>query len=242
MVRVPFAFAITAVAAMVASILFYAFPATHAGTNPEPNGIASAATVNVTSSPPGPKEAKAAGAVARRDWAALSPSQQDVLAPLASEWEKMGPAKRKQWLKTANRFPSMTAAARQRAQKRMYEWVKLSPQQRHHARQAYVRAKTLNREEKSALWQDYQQLSENEKLRLGASRADKNPVATLAPPQSGVIPVPPIQSVRAQIMERSLRPQAANTGFDNATEILCRENGERPDTPSEHAEPFHPAS
>ena len=41
-------------------------------------------------------------------WEELKPQQKEALAPLAQEWNGMGPAKKKKWLGIAKRYPHMT--------------------------------------------------------------------------------------------------------------------------------------
>ena len=41
-------------------------------------------------------------------WSELKPAQKQVLAPLASEWEKMDATRRKNWVAIADRYPKMT--------------------------------------------------------------------------------------------------------------------------------------
>ncbi len=103
-------------------------------------------------------------------WESLAPAQQQVLAPLAGEWDKLDPASRKRWLGVAKRYPTMTAIGQKRVQTRMKKWAALTPQQREEARAKYKRMKRkrgstdLKRE-----WQRYQALPATEREALAAA-------------------------------------------------------------------------
>ncbi len=99
-------------------------------------------------------------------WAQLNAQQKDVLAPLSGEWDKLEPARKRKWLGIAKGYPGMSAAERQRAQARMHEWVKLSPQQRREARENYRRLGKLPPEKRLVLsekWAEYQALPPEER-------------------------------------------------------------------------------
>ncbi len=120
-------------------------------------------------------------------WSELTPAQQIALAPLEVEWSKIDTFRKKKWLQISSRFSSMKPDEQQRLQEKMRVWAKLSPDQRRHAREVYSRTKNLDAEQKSAEWQQYQQLPETEKKRLAKDIAAKKHVANL--PTSPVSPV-----------------------------------------------------
>lgn len=112
-------------------------------------------------------------------WSELSPAQQQVLAPLASEWDKMDSVRRRKWLGIAQRYPKMKPQEQQRLQQRMTDWVKLSPEERRAARERYQKLKKLppdKRKQVRKQWEEYQQ-----------SLAPPPPVET---PEPAVEPVP----------------------------------------------------
>lgn len=176
------------------------------------------ATTSATGIQPGAKpgtapSATAAQPMAKPLWAELTPAQQQALAPLASEWDKLDAFRKNKWLAIGNRFASMKPDEQQRVQERMRDWVKLTPEQRRLARQSYARAKKLDPDQKSAKWEQYQQLSDEEKKKLAADAASKKNVATLPPPaaqgkQSKTIP--PIKAAPKPVLEKSVTPQAAS--------------------------------
>ncbi len=103
-------------------------------------------------------------------WAALNGAQRSALAPLQRDWEKIGSSHREKWLEVASRFPSMTAAERQRVQERMGEWARLSPAERTQARLQFKEARQISPDDRQAKWDAYQALPEEQRREL-AERA-----------------------------------------------------------------------
>ena len=143
-------------------------------------------------------------------WKELPPMQQQALAPLASEWDKLDAPHKAKWIEIGRKFPKMGTEEKDRIQERMRAWVALTPDQRRVARESYARTKKLNTDQKSAQWQQYQQLPEEQKEKLAAEAAKKLKVATLPPTQSKPKTVPPIKSVQKPLLLQSLSPPAAN--------------------------------
>lgn len=146
-------------------------------------------------------------------WTELTPAQQQALAPLASEWNQLDAFRKNKWLAIGNKFAGMKPDEQQRVQERMRDWVALTPEQRRVARESYARAKKLNPDQKSAHWEQYQQLPEEQKKKLAAGAAAKKPVATLPPPASqgrNSKTIPPIKSAPKPVLERSVTPHAAS--------------------------------
>lgn len=125
-------------------------------------------------------------AEAKPFWAELTPAQQLALAPLQSEWSKIDSFRKKKWLQISSRFNNMKPDEQQRLQENMRAWAKLSPEERRHAREVYSRTKTLDAEQKSAQWQQYQQLPDTEKKQLATDIPAKKNVANL--PKTGSVP------------------------------------------------------
>lgn len=125
-------------------------------------------------------------------WSELNAEQQRVLAPLASEWNKMDGFKRKKWLGIAQRYKSLSADEQARIQRRMTDWAKLTPDERKRARDKYKslqKAPPERKEEVKLKWEEYKELPESEKVRLKAE-AGKNPTARPAPSKPAVAPQP----------------------------------------------------
>ena len=119
-------------------------------------------------------------------WHTLTPRQQNVLHPLRPEWNNLSDLNRSKWLKIAERYPKLKKDQQERLQERMRDWVALTPQQRRIARENYQISKQLPPEKRAEAWQDYQQLSDEQKRKLAAaSRATKPATAVSALPSTG---------------------------------------------------------
>ncbi|EON13534.1 DUF3106 domain-containing protein [Pandoraea sp. SD6-2] len=117
-------------------------------------------------------------------WSKLTPSQQEALAPLAQDWNRMNERQRDKWIEIAKRFHTLSPEGRKRLHDRMADWVRLTPEQRKLARESYQNAKTLPPERKAQVWQQYQQLTEEQKKRLAADdkKQANHPNVVSAPP------------------------------------------------------------
>ncbi len=104
------------------------------------------------------------------NWSELTIVQQRILAPLAPEWNDMPELARKKWLQIAQAYPKYTPAQQQRLQTRMADWVKLTPEQRHRARENFQTTKSVPLQKKSEAWQSYQKLTDEQKKALGRRR------------------------------------------------------------------------
>jgi hypothetical protein len=119
--------------------------------------------------------------------------------------------RKNKWLAIGNKFAKMKPEEQQRLHDRMREWVTLTPEQRRIARESYTRAKKLAPDQKSARWQQYQQLPEEQKKKLAADAAARKHVPTVLPPNQGKHrkTLPPIKSSPKRVLENSVTPQAA---------------------------------
>lgn len=156
-----------------------------------------------------PAKAAAKKPESKPNWNELTPAQQHALAPLAGEWNKMESARKEKWLVIGNKFASMTPEQQSRLQERMREWIKLTPTQRRAIRESYARAKKLDAEKKSAQWQQYQQLSDEQKKKLAESKPPKHvaSIPTARAKASAKAPLPP---------EALEQPLSANPGVPAA--------------------------
>lgn len=179
-------------------------PTASTATPPLPSPAPAAATKATPATPP---------LAVKPLWADLTPAQQQALAPLASEWDRLDAFRKNKWLAIGNKFAGMKPDEQQRVQERMRDWVALTPEQRRVARESYARAKKLNPDQKSAHWEQYQQLPEEQKKKLAEGAAAKKPVANLPPPASqgkNSKTIPPIKSAPKPVLERSVTPHAAS--------------------------------
>ena len=74
---------------------------------------------------------------ATKPWSALTPMQQEALAPIAQQWDAMPDKQQKRLLATTKRYPQLTPAQKQLFLARLTEWSKLTPEQRNRAREKY---------------------------------------------------------------------------------------------------------
>ena len=147
----------------------------------------------------------AKGSSSEPSWKDLPTTQQQALAPLKPEWEKLDNRHKTKWLEIGRKFASMSPNERARIQERMQAWVALTPDQRRVARESYVRTKKLNNDQKSAQWEQYKNLPEEQKKKL-AAEASKNKVATPPSATSKAKIVQPIKSTPVPILQRSVTP------------------------------------
>jgi hypothetical protein len=132
-------------------------------------------------------------------WSELTPLQQQILAPLASNWNTgMSEAQKRKWLEISRNYSALSPKGQATLNSRMKEWIALSPQQRAQARLNFGKTKELSRqltpEEKKAQWETYQALSPEEKQKLAARASPKpNGAATaikpVAPQKLVTVPV-----------------------------------------------------
>jgi hypothetical protein len=141
---------------------------------------------------PTPAVKAAPATVAKPAWKELSLPQQVALDPLKAEWDHMEAPRKQKWLEIANRYASMKVDEQQRVQERMRAWLKLTPEERRVARENYTLSKKIGKDQKSAQWEQYQQLPEEEKRKLAADAASKKQITNL-PPKSQPKAVAPIK-------------------------------------------------
>ena len=114
-------------------------------------------------------------------WDGLKPSQQQILAPLESDWDYMLPDSRKKWIQVANIYPKMSPQDQERLQSRMTSWSNLSQKERRIARENYLSSLKFPAEKKAEAWSAYQKLSDEQKKKLAETEAKKKPTAANAP-------------------------------------------------------------
>ncbi|WP_370624547.1 DUF3106 domain-containing protein [Polynucleobacter sp. JS-Polo-80-F4] len=114
-------------------------------------------------------------------WEGLKPTQQQILAPLESDWDYMLPDSRKKWIQVANIYPKMSSQDQERLQSRMASWSNLSQKDRRIARENYLTSLKFPAEKKAEAWYAYQKLSDEQKKKLAESEVKKKPTAANAP-------------------------------------------------------------
>jgi len=129
-----------------------------------------------------PHDGHAVGATppSTENWKNLSPAQKQALAPLAADWDSMPSDRQKKWLVFSEKFQKMKPEDQQRAQQKMAAWVQLTPEQRLAARENYIRSNKLEPDQRAQKWQEYQQLSDQQKAAL-ANHPEKKKLITNLP-------------------------------------------------------------
>lgn len=112
-----------------------------------------------------------------QNWASLSASQKEALAPLSKEWDQLDGARKGKWLEIAARYPTLPPEHQQRLRDRMAEWTRMSPAERQRARIGYQHAGELRTQEQDAKlrekWDAYQALPPEKRQRLVERAAEK---------------------------------------------------------------------
>ena len=149
-------------------------------------------------------------------WLELTADQRKVLAPLSGEWDRLASWRRQKWLGIAQRYPALGAEERARVQRRMVDWVKLSPDERKIAREKYKNLQKAPQEHKETFkqkWNEYKQLPEEEKQRLKEAAAKAKPLpkpgAMVAPNPALVAPPPAAPPPAVETPPTTAQPTAA---------------------------------
>jgi hypothetical protein len=130
----------------------------------------------------------------------LTPTQRELLAPLAKDWDKLGPNQRSKWLNATPRLAALSPTALARLHERMRDWAHLTPGERVDARIGFQLAKQVDAEERQAKWEAYQalppekrqELAEKAVARRLAKATKPAPKAPLpAGPKSNLVPAAP---------------------------------------------------
>ncbi|PIY06266.1 MAG: hypothetical protein COZ19_01485 [Gallionellaceae bacterium CG_4_10_14_3_um_filter_60_1069] len=87
------------------------------------------------------------------NWANLPPAQQQLLAPLASVWDKLETAEQKSFIGVARAYPQLPAEKQQRLREQISAWAALTPAQRHRAREKFTAFSKVPAEKREAVKQ-----------------------------------------------------------------------------------------
>lgn len=145
--------------------------------------------------PAAPQPVVAPIAMEKPLWKDLSAAQQRALDPLKGEWDKLEGLRKQKWLEIANRYNGMKPDEQMRVQERMRDWVRLTPEQRRMVRENFARSQKVapSPGQKSAQWEQYQQLPEEQKKQLADKAPKKQVVNPPTPSQSKIQTVPPVK-------------------------------------------------
>jgi len=144
---------------------------------------------------------------AGNSWDSLNAGQKQALGPLQQDWNTLTPDRKKKWLVFADKFQKMKPEDQQRAQQKMETWVKLTPEQRLAARENYIRSNKLEPDQRAQKWEEYQQLSDEQKAKL-ASHEKKKLVTNLPTPAES-------KEKKLQPLKTPIKPQSAPASLPN---------------------------
>lgn len=113
-------------------------------------------------------------------WSELTPTQRDVLRPLAKSWDTLSELHRRKWIALTPTYAGLSAENREKMQARMVEWAALSPREREVARLNFVETKKVAPSDRAAGWEAYQALSPEERQKLASQAAPKPAGAAVA--------------------------------------------------------------
>jgi Protein of unknown function (DUF3106) len=121
-----------------------------------------------------------AAALDTAEWTNLTPSQRDVLAPLAAQWPSMEGSSRDKWIELANSYPHLSPAAQARIRSRMIQWAQVPAQQRGEARLRFQSSRQMSPQERQERWAAYQALTPEQRQDLTRQALRKQKPVVLA--------------------------------------------------------------
>lgn len=132
-------------------------------------------------------------------WAALTPKQQALLAPLERDWAGISDAQRSKWLSATPTLATMSGEEIKRVHDRIRDWTAMSPADRLNARIGFQVARQLTAEQRQARWEAYQALPAEERQALAdkalarrqAQTAARPAKPLAAQPKSNIVPAAP---------------------------------------------------
>ena len=133
--------------------------------------------------PPPPFTTPTARSEAGVRWQALTPAQRQALAPLERDWSGIDAQRKQKWVQIADRYPSMPPQERARIAERMNEWARLTPAERGEMRLRYQETRQVPAPDRSAKWQEYQNLTPDARQQFAARAA-----ASAAPSKADPLP------------------------------------------------------
>jgi hypothetical protein len=142
------------------------------------------------------------------NWSQLTADQREALSPLAGDWDKYDPARKKKWLEIAARYKDLSPEGQQKMHERMPDLARLTPEQRKTARENFKRAYALPPEKRRELTQQFQDLPEEKKREL-AEIAKRKPAP--APRRPGALHGPQAESTNLAKRAPEPNPAAAAT-------------------------------
>lgn len=112
-------------------------------------------------------------ALASAEWSELSGKQQELLAPLKNDWEKMTNAQRERWLKVGRKYENEPVERQAVMRERVSTWSKMSPRDKAAARENYKALKEKRQGERNSSWNSYQSLDPKQRDEFKANKSNK---------------------------------------------------------------------
>ena len=187
--------------------------------------------------PPPPFATAAGRTEAGVPWKSLTPAQRQALAPLERDWSGIDAQRKQKWVQIADRYPSLPPQEQARIAERMNEWARLTPAQRGEARLRYQESQQVP--DRSAKWQEYQNLSPESRQEFAARAAATSPSAK-PDPFPGSKPAPASREgsqAKANIVPNptlAQRPKSVAPTVVQAAPGATTRFVTRPATPPEH--------
>lgn len=107
-------------------------------------------------------------------WQDLTPAQRTALAPMQGEWDSLDAVRKRKWIEFAAKYDRMKPDEQARMQERMRGWSLLSPEARQKARDNYKQARNVPPEKRQRAWEEYQNLTPEERQRLEQETRDRH--------------------------------------------------------------------
>jgi hypothetical protein len=144
-------------------------------------------------------------ALAQPLWTELTAAQQSALRPFADEWNTWSAAEKRSWVALADRLPRMDPAKREKAQQRIVEWARFSPEARRTARANYRLAKERSPDTRVSEWERYRSMTQEQQSVLRQAGSTSNTAAGHAGAPTG------LAKEAAQPLPRQPPPQGTFT-------------------------------
>ena len=137
-------------------------------------------------------------------WTDLTPAERQSLEPLREVWGTLTQGHRRKWQVLAKNNPHMSESDRERLHSRMVDWAALSPKEREQARVNFAETKKLPADARTATWEAYQALSDQEKQALLEAAPKKPAGAAIA-----ARPVAPNKLAEVPVTRKTPEPAKA---------------------------------
>jgi len=93
-------------------------------------------------------------------WRSLSPEQQRILGPVASDWDRLPGYQQQRLMSAAKKYPALQPIQKERFDQRLRDWTTMTPDQRKAARETFQGMRKLPPEKQHELrerWLDRHQ-------------------------------------------------------------------------------------